>query len=249
MFRQLKENCFYVINQPKKSTVSIIIVDKVDKKSEVLRKSLDTLCEATDVIFIFSSIFPETKFINPKKFTTLYNGCTWVYSEDLYSTLIRTLRYTLNIFDNHIGFCFLRTSDLIEESLNKKFKDNVLKLNGSSIISPIFELRRLNSEELGEIYSNVEINERNFLGSLFKKRNLLEEDIDNIYTTHISTTRIMYLKRITVYNIINYLDGLDYDYIGTFKYYDFHYFLASLLVKMGTTIIDNNIETVEFGRV
>lgn len=263
-----KKEVVYVINQPNHSLLSIVVVDdKTDfPLSENIHNNIEKLREISDIIFLFSN---NSKNINRKKFTSLYRACGYIESDrNINETLLKLLYYSLEIFGSKIvGNIIVNISDL--EEFSDKLRDNIIKINMSPVMKPIFKIRRLSSKEYYDIYKIKTDNISNgmTLTSYFLEYttgiNIINQfksnKIDNIgmYSSFTSDSKILYFKTPVIKLIISFWKGEENsreNYTKSFKNNDVRYFLSSVVKYLGIEVMDLeienlNIENISYGQI
>lgn len=264
--RKNNENGIYVINQPKHVVTSIILMDSSYPLTNKVHEILFKLGEISDLIFVFSSkVFPvETSGINEEKFTTLYQGCAFidVREQGLSSGLIRLLRYCQEIFDKHLGYTISMCSSLEESDiLEDDTLENILKVQASNVIKPIFSSRRLQPEELYEFYKKDRGSKKKYnLTKLFLPSDLLSyyteiekeflEENDCRYCTWKSESPIMYFKSGVVRAILDKCTSTEGEiFVNTFTDPDIRYLFTNLTKFYGIESINHDIGNLEIGKL
>lgn len=138
------KNTVYVENQPKKSLMSIIIINKSIISQEE-HDSISKLGEISDLFFIFGK---NSKGINPEKFTSLCEGCAWIKENNLVSGFLTAHAYSSNIFQCHLGYLLSDINDL-KRNINT---NEILRIHALGNTLPIVRIERKTVEELREIY-------------------------------------------------------------------------------------------------
>lgn len=193
---KIKTNEFYVINQPKYSSICIVDggVNFRSPLSALHHEALDKLYGGHDIVFIFPK--SSLKYINPEKFSTLYQACMYVIAEDNMSyTFIRTLNYIREVFTGHTQFLYLDLATFDDLDTIDTFRD----IKMMSLNSCVLRIERCDSEEFYSVYS---------------KRNWWEKDdmqgIHKIYYTPDPLVRLSF-------NGVNVLRKIEENYYKTFK--------------------------------
>ena len=255
-----KKNEIYVVSQPKKLILSILVVDfpLTEQLPESIHDKLGWLVNFSDVFFVFSEPhFKEHKMVDKIKFTSLYQGCGFIDTKttSIGDDLIKILQYDKEIFEetkNHLGVTIGKLSDVKSYELHEfsHIRDSIL----SNITRPIFKIRRLTSSEFFNIYElkNIPVLKSGF-GKIFSTitnaliRRNQETDKIGMYCTWHSESPFIYLPKITVNSILQNRE-LDIDgfkaWINTFITIDPRYMFASLI-----NYIDIEILNLEIGQV
>ena len=115
------KNEIYVLSQPQRSIISLIVVDSKLPLEQGEHEKLDKLRNFSDIFFIFSDdLFSETGKIEKNKFTSLYEACGYIDgNSELCEVCLKTILYCLEIFEHHVGFCIIRLSDLNNIEVDK----------------------------------------------------------------------------------------------------------------------------------
>ncbi len=223
----------YVVNQPKKSILSVIIIDResLDKPLEKeIHSGIDEVSEMSDVVFIFPS-GSETK-VDCEKFTNLYSGCAWIVG-DWEDALLEVLEYSYEIFSKHVGYILLDLSSVPEYPI-----DTVINITLSDSRSVIFKIERKTPEQLFDYYKVIrEIPEKK-LWEIWKqpKKNTTT---NNFYTLWGTDSKFIYLRP---QHITQYLEKRKL--VDTFDSY--RDFFASITKNLEIQHLDRNIEEVVY---
>lgn len=260
-----EKNEIYILNQPKRLLLSIIVVDLPLSKAleEKIHFNLGWLVDYSDLFFIFSeSHFPEQNRVDKMKFTSLYGGCGYIENtkDSISSNLVKILLYDKEILgdtQNHLGISVSRLSD-ISELATHQFS-SIQSIMGSSITRPIYTVRRLSSSELFNIYSLNKIEPENSVQELtgrgifktimraLRVRKKLGNKI-GMYSTWHSESPIMYFPKSAIESILRHRDlGKNEfeEWSETFITSDPRYYLASLVNNCGLEILNMEVENVK----
>ena len=265
-----KKDEIYVISQPKKLVLSLIVVDSnlESELKEKVHNSLGWLKDYSDIFFIFSEKHrPGQRMVDKIKFTSLYNGCGFIESssERLGHSIFKALRYDKEIFSEdriHHGFTISLLSELenIKVLDIKKIVENIIPNN---ISWPIYKERRLDSKELYNIYKlrNPLLDEptsQNKAGQIIKsifsilvnalKRRKFKGETDGVcmYSTWHSLSPMIYIPNACMKIILDHTEDEDfYNWLDTFNREDPRYIFASLINYLGLEIFDNEIENID----
>lgn len=261
MKENLNQEAVYVLNQPKHIILSVVIVDCSIPLIDRIHKDLDKLVKFSDVIFIFcEDKFINNKKINKRKFTSLYQACGFIESSgNLARTLFTVLEYSKEIFKKHIG---ITISNLDDINLTDTQIKNLIEINGSAVMKPVFKIRRLNSDELYESYSNKEFEEyddielenfklASFILKLFNKKREENNDTIGMYKCYTSDSRLLYFKNGTINILLNFVnDERMKSYIDSFiNDLDIRGILSSITKKLNIDNLNQNIEDLEINNL
>ena len=261
MKENLNQEAVYVLNQPKHIILSVVIVDCSIPLIDRIHKDLDKLVKFSDVIFIFcEDKFINNKKINKRKFTSLYQACGFIESSgNLARTLFTVLEYSKEIFKKHIG---ITISNLDDINLTDTQIKNLIEINGSAVMKPVFKIRRLNSDELYESYSNKEFEEyddielenfklASFILKLFNKKREENNDTIGMYKCYTSDSRLLYFKNGTINILLNFVnDERMKNYIDSFiDDLDIRGILSSIIKKLNIDNLNQNIEDLEINNL
>lgn len=261
MKENLNQEAVYVLNQPKHIILSVVIVDCSIPLIDRIHKDLDKLVKFSDVIFIFcEDKFINNKKINKRKFTSLYQACGFTESSgNLARTLFTVLEYSKEIFKKHIG---ITISNLDDINLTDTQIKNLIEINGSAVMKPVFKIRRLNSDELYESYSNKEFEEyddielenfklASFILKLFNKKREENNDTIGMYKCYTSDSRLLYFKNGTINILLNFVnDERMKNYIDSFiDDLDIRGILSSITKKLNIDNLNQNIEDLEINNL
>lgn len=236
------KNEIYVLNQPQRSIISLVLVDSQLPLEQTEHEKIDKLRNFSDVFFIFSDdIFSETKKIEKNKFTSLYEACGYIDGgSELCEMYLKTILYCLEIFEHHVGFCIIRLSDLKSVDVDR-CENNIVSLTASSVSSPVFKTRRLTSDEFYDIYKKS-----NSGNIIFKK----QQDTTNMYCSYTSESNILFIKRATLGTIIDFWKSSSPNkYIDSFSITDPRYFFASIMRYLTIKTIDSEVENLDIGKL
>lgn len=236
-----KVNEVYVIEQPKSSLVTVIVVDLPGDKPlpQSVHERLRKLREISDLFFIF----PCNLELKECVFLSLYQGCAWLRSlPELGPSLIKSLEYIRNVFSCHAGYCITLLS-LLETT---DIPENLVEINASAIVGPIFRIRPLDSEEYFKFWKGEEKKSacpKNPWWKFWKKK----ENDDKItveigeHCLYTSTSNFIFMRP----RAVKELEGLDKNYVDSFKFTnDPRYLISSAFKKLGTRVLDRDIKDV-----
>lgn len=227
-------NEVFVVNQPRKSIMSIVFVGKPSYPvPEEIHDKLYTIAQETDLFFIFHN--SSESGINPDKFCNLYSGCGWMISGGTLSqTFLKSMEYSSEIFKCHSAF--LVFNDLLELPNPAQTIEKAMTMNLEGIESAVFVPRRLKSEEMFKIYSKPEPKK---LESVFGATT--EDGLDKKYSIWTSESKALLIKR----KMLDSFKGLGDEYINSFSWDDIRYFIASATKRALIGIIESEIETID----
>lgn len=248
------KNEVFVINQPTNNIFSVIIVGDEFPLDEKVHDSIFNLNKFSDVALVFSDkLFPKSKSINKQKLANLYNACCWIDSNDsLTESLIKLLNYSKEVFNKHICYLFMNSNDIKLDPVDSKLESCVKKVTASNVEIPMFIAKRLNNEELFDIYktSDEEICEENkeksllnsFLGYFnLNKNTSADNDISNMYANYTSSSNILLLKKSAVEKL---LTNFSPEYYKSFCSDDIRPFIASSIMKLYEKIHNCNVKSI-----
>ncbi len=222
-------NSFYVEEQPSRSILSVVVLDELPM-SEVAHQKMSELGEVSDILLII----PKNKRegIVARKIGSLYQACCWVEAEcELPETLMESLEYDKEIFGNHRLILITQVSDMTEFS-----GVEIQKIAASSITKPIYQTRRLSSQEFFEIYRDGR-KEPSMFNRFFRIPQPSPE-MSNLYTTHESISKEILLRPVVVSRMIDFWksereDGFTGEgYVCSFVQPEIKHFVASLLKRL-----------------
>lgn len=240
-----------VISQPKRTILSILVIDEDMVKFPILPKihnDIPKIEEYSDVFFLFSGNFEK---IDPEKFTSLYGGCGYLVDDakDINSSLFQVLQYGKEIFETHLTYTIWKFDEISRVNNMSRLCENLQKFNMSDLKWPVFKIRRLGPSELCDIYmrSDGEKEERvkNFLELLYKiwykddKGNGI-----NKHSTYTSNSVCLIFKRDSILKLLEAWNE-EKEWIDTFTWADYRYLFASLSKHLSIQVQDNDIETLE----
>jgi len=253
----MNKNAVYVLEQPKHSIVSIVLVNSEKLPlSPICHKNIDLLREFSDIFFVFSDKF-NNREVNIPKFSNLYGACSYLCGDStrIGFPIFTAISYCSNVFEKHYAYMITDTDKLgkVDKLEDKKKLLQEIALSGND--SPIFKIDRLGPEELGSIYltesyadeeDNSEKDNVGIISSLlnFWKKRRKNKEADNIrlWSTHNSSSPILYIKSGTIKNLLNdYETEWFKDYLSSFVEEDLTYIFASYIKKLGLKNIDQSI--------
>ena len=231
-------NRFYVGEQPDKSILSLVVIDEVPL-SEEAHTRLGELREVSDLLFILPE--KHRMGILAQKFGSLYQACCWVESEgELGEAMMESLEYDKEIFGNHALVLITQASNITDLKGEK-----LQKIAASALSKPIYQTRRLTSQEFYAIYkdgSDRSCGEKNFK-SWFNRYIPWPNfepapDLSNLYTTHIVTSKETLLRPAVIGKMLEFWkserdDGFSGEgYVCSFCQPSLNYILASMLKRL-----------------
>lgn len=264
----------YVINQPKHTLLSIIVVNS--NIYDLIHNNFYNLSKVSDIIFLFSDFYNnDQRRINKEKFTSLYQACGFIDcpGSDINSYLFKMLSYSKEIFNKHVGYLITETSLLTGIEINDEFNNKLLEITGSSIIKPIFKIRRSTNSELKKIYYETDDTDKvtkekhnnlisNFIGVLSEvikecdpkkvKEDEIKENKDfGKYCSYSSDSEILYFKNGTINLFCTYYKNNKIkEYVKTFSFKsDVRFLLASFVRKLNIENLDSDIKDLNINKL
>ncbi len=248
----IKNNEIYIINQPEKIILSLIVIDLnlYESLEDNIHDILIKLKDYSDLFFVFTS---EQNKTDKVKFTSLYRGCGFIVSPgNIHGIdLFKVLQYDLEVLSDqkrHLAVTISRMSDL--NKVNETYLENLHPMVGQ-IGRPVFKCRLLGSKELHDIYTlpdNIEINTeekgifKTILGILKHKREL---DCEGMFNTWHSESPIMYFPRSVIEQFMSY-SKINFDtWIKSFTTTDPRFIFSSLTNLLGLKILNLNLDEVK----
>lgn len=250
----MNKDAVYVRQQPVHSVVSIIVVNSNILPISVLaHDNIDKLREISDLFFVFSDKFDNSR-LDINKFTNLYDSCAFIHgsSNNIGKTLFDAICYCSEVFRKHTSYIITDTEKLGKISGNiKDDLDKILKITISDIVKPILNIRRLSTEELGEIYILPEKPEvKKSIPWFIKRKNKESVNIDRMNSTHKSESKLILFKSGTIKNLLNSYGSEEFrTYVNTFTEEDISYLLASYIKKLGIENINTDLRDLKIGVV
>lgn len=265
----------YVVNQPKHRLISIVLVDtNTFPLVSRIHNSIDKLVEISDVFFIFSDFhYKSQTLLDKTKITSLYQACAFIDCDgkDLGNCLFKVFNYAKEIFNTHTGYLIVDLNKLDMKSGSESLNRKLLEINGSSIMKPVFKIRRLESDELYKIYGREReesetkdtITKRGLIATIVKiyqectpekvKEDELYSDVNfGINSCYTTNSALMYFRNGTINIFLTYYKNQKWkDYVSSFSYSSncYSYLLPSLVKKLELDNLDQNIETLEFNMI
>lgn len=261
----------YIVNQPKHTLLSVIVVNSYIY--DVIHDNLYNLSKVSDIIFLFSDFYNEDqKRINKEKFTSLYQACGFIDcpGSDVDTYLFKIFSYSKEIFNKHIGYLITETSLLSGMELDDEFNNKLLEINGSSIIKPIFKIRRATNSELKEIYYDTENESEkkynnpisSFIGALSEiikecdpekvRNDEIKKNKDfGKYCCYSSDSEILYFRNGTINLFCTYYENDNIkNYVKTFSFkYDVRCLLSSMVKKLGIENLNLDIKDLNVNKL
>lgn len=223
----------YVVNQPKHSLISVVLVDRLNYPvRDITHNRLFKLSEISDLFIVFK----DARGIDPDKFAKLYTACAWIVKDVVKTeveTFLKALEYSMVIFDSHAGYLTFEL-DCLPDMSNMKLEEIV----ASGINWPIFEAKRLSANEMHDIYEVEE--DRSLFQKLFNT-----DDGRREYTTWKMTSYVAFFRP---WLIPRFMD-LSEDYIRSFTWGDIKYFMASACEYLGVNRIDSDIYDLDINKI
>ena len=223
---------FYILQQPKKLVLSIVLVDSELPLSEEVHQRLIDLSETCDILFIFPE-YTKRK-ISAENFGSLYSACGYleVSGERGSEVLMRAFEYEKEIFEGkHSLILYTQTSDFTELG-----REKILEITASGIVKPIFKTRRLNSAEFFDIYKNNPGKE-NWLDRFFLIPLKETTGTDNIYSSCTTESKEILVRPLVVDKFLEFWRKEGTGYVYSFSNPDLRVFLASMCSKLGIEVL------------
>lgn len=187
---KINYNSVYVINQPKSTIMSIILVsdEMLDcPLPEEIHEKLHTLSGCSDQVFLFSS--GSERKIDCRKFTNLYQGSSFLVGDWKHS-IPEILKYSSEIFKMHL------TTLIFDLSWTGNIDtDSLVRINASAINGPVFKIRQKTAEELFDYYKYVREDKVNRRWEFWKQPSFSPTNTDNNFYSIWSTESKVILIR------------------------------------------------------
>ena len=240
-------NRFFVGEQPDKSILSLVVIDEVPL-SEEAHTRLGELREVSDLLFILPE--KHRMGILAQKFGSLYQACCWVESEgELGEAMMESLEYDKEIFGSHVLVLITHASNITDLKGEK-----LQKIAASALSKPIYQTRRLTSQEFYAIYRDGRVRscgEKNFdLRNWMNKYFFIPEpspDLSNLYTTHTVTSKETLLRPAVIGKMLEFWKSEKEDFSGegyvcSFCQPSLNYILASMLKRLKQGELEVNVD-------
>ena len=223
--KKFKTDEVYVVNQPKHSSVAIVLVDNLSyPPREETTERLFKLSEVSDIFLIFK----DPSGIDPDKFAKLHTACSWIIVGDLLPrTFLKAIEYTTEVFKSHAGFLVFELEKIPEIKTSR-----VEEVVGSGINWPIFRARRLGAEEMHRIYT-------------LQDRSIFEKDKRREYSTWMVLSPITFFRP----SLVPRLLSLQEDYINSFTWPEICYFLGSACEYLGVKRIEADLFELDINKL
>lgn len=266
-------NEVYVINQPEHTILSIIVMDTKFPLTEVSHSYIEKLQKFSDTCFLFSDKLFESKNVNKKKFTSLYDGNCFISAQgnSILPMVLKALNYSIEIFKKHNSFLIFNLSDFEKYSEEEfgKFRENTIKINSSGVMHPILRIKKLNNEELFEYYNEEtrDYNEQsgnrfldffasgssyigkklclNYFTESFASKDVPENN-KNIYSSWKTNSIVQFFKRDTILKFIDFLEN-NPGFIDTFEGWGIDMIFSTLVRRLKLKNHNNGIEELDLG--
>lgn len=246
----MNKNEIYVLNQPKHTIMTCVIVFNVFPKSQDIHDAFDKLQGISDLMFIFQNDVEQ--YINPRKFASLYQACGFIISEsNIDYSLIKSMYYSKEIFGKHISYLITTDTNLEEvENLDKTI-NNISQVNISTIQKPVLEIVRLTDKQLFDYYTLEP--EKNF--TKFKKFLGFDKssDVFNMFTTHTTSSNIVFVRAVTMENFLELFGESDKKVINFLNSFQTNKFpgsmLASYFRQAGILTMNKDIESLDINKL
>ena len=228
-----ERNEVYVINQPQKALMSIVLIGKNEYPlTDRIHDRLYELSCISDLFFIFHG--EGNRGINEDKFCNLYSGCGWMIAGDsLPGSFIRAGKYGNEIFKTPAGY--LVVSDVY--ALPEIETENIQKINGSGLLLPIFKERRLGTDEFYQIYNSP--------ADIVSKLSRPIDKLDKKYSIWTSESDIIFFRP----DLFEKFETLPAEYTRSFSWSDIRYFIASAVKKLLIGNTNSNIDDLDIGNI
>ena len=227
-------NRFFVGEQPDKSILSLAVIDEIPL-SEEAHVRLGELREVSDLLFILPEKYRMG--ILAQKFGSLYQACCWVESEgELGEAMMESLEYDKEIFGSHVLVLITHASNITDLKGEK-----LQKIAASALSKPIYQTRRLTSQEFYAIYRGGEEKPswmNKYLPTSLNHKFNLSPDLSNLYTTHTVTSKETLLRPAVIGKMLEFWkserdDGFSGEgYVCSFCQPSLNYILASMLKRL-----------------
>ena len=223
-------NRFFVGEQPDKSILSLVVIDEVPL-SEEAHTRLGELREVSDLLFILPE--KHRMGILAQKFGSLYQACCWVESEgELGEAMMESLEYDKEIFGSHALVLVTHASNITDLKGEK-----LQKIAASALSKPIYQTRRLTSQEFYAIYKGGEEKlswMNKYLPSILSHKS---PDLSNLYTTHTVISKETLLRPAVIGKMLEFWRSEKEDFSGegyvcSFCQPSLNYILASMLKRL-----------------
>ena len=233
-------NRFYVGEQPDKSILSLVVIDEIPL-SEEAHVRLGELREVSDLLFILPE--KHRMGILAQKFGSLYQACCWVESEgELGEVMMESLEYDKEIFGNHVLVLVTHASKITDLKGEK-----LQKIAASALSKPIYQTRRLTSQEFYAIYKDGE--KESWYNRYIPWPNFEPSpDLSNLYTTHTVTSKETLLRPAVIGKMLEFWKsekegGMSGEgYVCSFCQPSLNYILASMLKRLKQGELEVNLD-------
>ena len=232
-------NRFFVGEQPDKSILSLVVIDEVPL-SEEAHVRLGELREVSDLLFILPE--KHRMGILAQKFGSLYQACCWVASEgELGEAMMESLEYDKEIFGSHVLVLITHASNITDLKGEK-----LQRIAASALSKPIYQTRRLTSQEFYAIYRDGR-DRPNWMNKYF----FIPEpspDLSNLYTTHTVISKETLLRPAVIGKMLEFWkserdDGFSGEgYVCSFCQPSLNYILASMLKRLKQVELEVKID-------
>ena len=223
-------NRFFVGEQPDKSILSLVVIDEVPL-SEDAHVRLGELREVSDLLFILPE--KHRMGILAQKFGSLYQACCWVESEgELGEAMMESLEYDKEIFGSHVLVLITHASNITDLKGEK-----LQKIAASALSKPIYQTRRLTSQEFYAIYQDGR-DRPNWMNKYMFFLPEPSPDLSNLYTTHTVISKETLLRPVTIGKMLEFWksekdEGFSGEgYVCSFCQPSLNYILASMLKRL-----------------
>jgi hypothetical protein len=237
-------NRFYVGEQPDKSILSLVVIDEIPL-SEEAHVRLGELREVSDLLFILPE--KHRMGILAQKFGSLYQACCWVESEgELGEAMMESLEYDKEIFGSHVLVLITHASNITDLKGEK-----LQKIAASALSKPIYQTRRLTSQEFYAIYKDGRDRPNwmnRYLPTSLNHKFNLSPDLSNLYTTHTVTSKETLLRPAVIGKMLEFWkserdDGFSGEgYVCSFCQPSLNYILASMLKRLKQGELEVNVD-------
>lgn len=252
----IDKDAIAILREKRTRSISIVFMNCKFPLSKEQQHGLDKLSHLSDVFLVFDDSWnfdwPETSSacVDKIKFACLHDcfGCVDVkrYSSD---TILKVLEYTFTIPEasNFLFYTLVFCKDL--DKFTDETQSNWKEYKKSNQLSePVCKMHRLPPKDLQDLYKIPLKKEPSTFCKYFQLfwgrvvSDSVKIDYTNAHCTHLIDSWFIPVKLLTISKIVQFArDSKNSQYIKSFQILDPRYFLASLLVKLGVTVVNRDI--------
>jgi hypothetical protein len=243
----LENNKTIILERPKHNNVTFIYFqnEKINNSfDQDTSDVLDKLSKESDLVFIFNEKMSGE--VNFEKMSSLYAACGYIECDNNYLTqsLYYATSYFHVLYERCLGFLMIPFEKLKNLDVEKICRI----VNNGNIVSSIFKTRRLNIEELKQIFIKPE--KQSFWDSIVKGK--IKLDYSSGCYSRFSTSHennCIFLRTVFVIEMRKFIESEDcpFEYLESFYTREPSEFFASIRERLpeNVKVLDLEIEKID----